>query len=271
MRANRFDGFCDACSVHVSAGAGSLTGRNGRWRTWCVACSPKAPARGDHHGWHRSTLAALDFETTGVDPHSDRVVSYALLDGPGIEVTSLVNPGITIPDAAARVHGITDEMVADAPSASDALAVVVRWVQSLIDRRVGLVVFNAAYDLTMLRAEAHRHGLSQPHWNSLIVVDPLVLDWGIERGELGPRRLTDVASYYEVGIDNAHDAVCDARAARDVAVELAARHPRVGTLTLSDLMIEQRRWFAQRADDWNTYATRVGRATDDPQGWPLAG
>ena len=103
------------------------------------------------------------------------------------------------------------------------------------------------------------------------MVDPLVVDWGIERGGLGPRKLVDVASYYGVPIDNAHDATCDARAARDVAVELAARHPHVGTLSLTDLMEQQRGWYAERAADWNAYAARVGRSIDDPGGWPLAG
>ena len=75
MRANRFDGFCDACRVHVAAGAGALTGTPGRWRTWCVACSPKPPSRGQHDGWHRLPLASLDFETTGIDPHTEGNVS----------------------------------------------------------------------------------------------------------------------------------------------------------------------------------------------------
>jgi len=214
-------------------------------------------------------LASLDFETTGVDPHTDRVLSYALLDEPGFEITGLVNPGVPIPPAAAEVHGITEAMLVDAPPSAEGLAVVVDWVQSLVDRGVGLVVFNAAYDLTMLRAEADRHRLAQPDWSRLIVVDPLVVDWGIERGGLGPRRLVDVAAYYGIAVDNAHDAACDARAARDVAFELAARHPHVGTLALPDLMDRQRGWFAERAADWNAYAQRVGRSVDDPDGWPL--
>jgi DNA polymerase-3 subunit epsilon len=271
VRANRFDGFCDACRVHVAAGSGALTGTPGRWRTWCVACSPKPPSRGDHDGWHRLPLASLDFETTGIDPHHDRVLSYALLDEPGFEITGLVNPGVPIPEAAAQVHGITEAMLIDQPSSAEGLSVVVDWVQSLVERGVGLVVFNAAYDLTMLRAEALRHGLPEPDWNQLIVVDPLVVDWGIERGGLGPRKLVDVASYYGVPIDNAHDATCDARAARDVAVELAARHPQVGAMSLAELMERQRGWFAERAADWNAYAARVGRSIDDPAGWPLAG
>ncbi|WP_375000698.1 exonuclease domain-containing protein [Aeromicrobium sp. CTD01-1L150] len=270
MRTNSFDGLCDACSAHVAAGSGSLTGKPGRWRTWCLACSPRPPARGAHDGWHRLPLASLDFETTGVDPHADRVVSYALLDEPGFEITGLIDPGVPIPTAASDVHGITETMVAGAPGPAEALTVVIDWVQALIERRVGLVVFNACYDLTMLRAEAQRHGLAEPDWERLLVVDPYVLDWGIERGGLGQRRLVDVAAYYGVRLDGAHDATVDARAAREVAVELAARHATVGTTSLEDLMGHQRTWYADRAEDWNSYARRVGRDLDDPTGWPLA-
>lgn len=249
-----------------------------------VPAAPRPPQRGDHDGWHRIPLASLDFETTGIDPHHDRVLSYALLDESGVEITGLVNPGVPIPPASAEVHGITEAMLAEAPSSAEGLAVVVDWVQSLVERQVALVVFNATYDLTMLQAEATRLGLAQPDWSRLLVVDPLLVDWGIERGSLGPpvgvpggrgqmrqRRLIDVAAYYGVRLDNAHDATCDARAARDVAVELGARHPHVGTSTLVELMTTQRAWFADRAAEWNAYAALNGRPPNDPEGWPLAG
>ena len=243
--------------------------------------APRPPERGDHDGWHRVPMASLDFETTGIDPHHDRVLSYALLDETGLEITGLVNPGVPIPPASAEVHGITEAMLAEAPSSAEGLAGVVDWVQSLIERQVALVVFNATYDLTMLQAEATRLGLAQPDWTRLLVVDPFVVDWGIERGTLGPvgvpgvrrqmrqRRLVDVAAYYGVRLDNAHDATCDARAARDVAIEIGARHPHVGTSTLVELMASQRAWFAQRAEEWNAYAALNGRPPDDPGGWPL--
>ena len=47
-----------------------------------------------------------------------------------------------------QVHGITEAMLVGQPSSAEGLSVVVDWVQSLVERRVGLVVFNAAYDLT---------------------------------------------------------------------------------------------------------------------------
>ncbi|WP_159085782.1 exonuclease domain-containing protein [Aeromicrobium chenweiae] len=269
MRSNKYAGTCAECSSAVAIAAGRLIGRPGRWLTMCLSCSPTPPPRGDHPGWHVAPLASLDFETTGVDPLTDRVLSYALLDDRGRDVSGLVNPGVPIPAASAAVHGLTAEALADAPAPVHAIAEIVTWVQDLVDRGVGLVVFNAAYDLTMLRAEAERWGLAQPDWDRLLVVDPYVIDWGIERGGLGPRRLTDVAAYYGISLDNAHDAAADAFAAREIAHEIGRRHPDVAAGTLQDLMHRQGGWYADRAEDWNRYARTVGRSLDDPAGWPL--
>ncbi|MEO6605803.1 MAG: exonuclease domain-containing protein [Aeromicrobium sp.] len=231
---------------------------------------PKPPPRGDHDGWHQIALASLDFETTGIDPLNDRVLSYALIADRGPDINGLINPGIPIPASSAEVHGITELMLADAPAPAVGIAIVVEWVQSLIDRGIGLVVFNAAYDLSMLHAEATRWGVKQPDWDRLLVVDPYVIDWGILRGIHGSRKLTDVAAYYSVSLDNAHDAAADARAARGVAYEMGARHPHVAASSLEELMGRQRSWYADRVEDWNAYARTVGRKLDDPNGWPLA-
>jgi DNA polymerase-3 subunit epsilon len=270
VRANKYDTVCAECRTEVTSGDGLLIGVAGSRRTVCTDCTPVAPSRGDHPGWHRTALASLDFETTGIDPTSDRVLSYALLGDRGDDVYGLIDAGVEIPAASAAVHGLTAAELAGSPGPVDAIARIAAWVGDLVERRVGLVVFNAAYDLTMLRAEIDRWGLTQPAWDRLLVVDPYVVDWGIQRGELGPRRLSDVADYYGVVLDNAHDATADALAARDIAYEMGARHPDVAAGSLERLMGRQREWFARRAEEWNTYARTAGRTLDDPRGWPLA-
>lgn len=214
-------------------------------------------------------MASLDLETTGIDPLRDRVVSYALLDLPGEEHTGLVRPGVPVPEAASQVHGLTDAALASAPAAPEALLVVLEWLAVIAERRVGLVVFNAGYDLTMLRAEARRHGLAEPDWQRLHVVDPFVLDWGVDRLGARPRRLVDVAQHYGVTLHEAHDAANDARAAREVAVEIGARHEHVGARTLGELVALQAQWYAERAEVWNVAARESGRPLADPYGWPL--
>ena len=67
-------------------------------------------------------LVFIDLETTGVNTTNDRIVEMTVLkiypDGTREEKSELVNPGIPIPPGATKVHGITDEDVADKPGFS---------------------------------------------------------------------------------------------------------------------------------------------------------
>lgn len=57
-----------------------------------------------------------DTETTGISAENDHIIEIAALDSAtGKTFEALINPGIPIPAEASRVHGITDDMVKDAP------------------------------------------------------------------------------------------------------------------------------------------------------------
>jgi len=65
-------------------------------------------------------IAFIDVETTGTNPHSDRVVELSILriqpDGKEEYKSHRVNPGVPIPPEATAVHGITDADVANLPA-----------------------------------------------------------------------------------------------------------------------------------------------------------
>lgn len=226
----------------------------------------------DHpSAWHRQPLASLDFETTGVDPQRDRIVSFAALSDEGGDLMGMVNPGVPIPPSSADVHGITATDLASSPMSAQALRPVLAWVDDLIERRIGLVIYNASFDLTLLRAEARRHKLAEPDWNDLLVVDPFVIDWGVDRERAGQRRLGDVAAHYGVRLDKAHDAAHDARAARELAITLGRTFPQLVGSSLTMLMAQQRYWIAARQMDWNRRAHELGRGLTVPDGhWPFS-
>lgn len=65
-------------------------------------------------------IAFIDLETTGVSLSSDRIVEIAIIkllpDGTRQNKRKLINPLIPIPQVTSDIHGITDEMVRDAPT-----------------------------------------------------------------------------------------------------------------------------------------------------------
>src|SRR5699024_2482570 len=98
-----------------------------------------------------------------------------------------------------------------------------------------------------------------PEWDQLLVIDPLIIDWGVSGKDVRPRKLTDLCRMYEVELTDAHDARADALAARGVAIEIGRRYQHVGTRTLPEVVSLQRGWFAEKAEGWNSYARRAGR------------
>ncbi len=65
-------------------------------------------------------ICFFDLETTGVNVGVDRIVEIAILkilpDGTRQVKAKRINPEIPIPEAATKIHGITDEDVKDAPT-----------------------------------------------------------------------------------------------------------------------------------------------------------
>lgn len=227
--------------------------------------------------WHRQPLVAFDLETTGIDPHQDRVVTAAVLhidprDGQVETYTWLVNPGCDIPEPATAVHGVTTEHAREhGRDPASALLEIAAHLGRAASDGTPLVVYNAPYDLTLLACECARHDTVAPALGP--VVDPLVLDRGIDRYRPGSRRLTATAAHYGVALteDEAHGASADALAAARVAWKLATVYPdEIGTADLGELQ----HWQQARHDEWaagfEQYLRRQGREDADiPRGWPV--
>lgn len=233
--------------------------------------------------WPDERMAALDTETTGVDPHEDRIVTCALClvggkDAAGGKLptkgkTWIVDPKVEIPEGATKVHGITTERArAEGMDAAEAVQEIVRLVAKFVARGVPLVVFNARYDLTLLDAEARRHSLGPLVWPDapLRVIDPLVLDKHVDRYRRGSRRLEAMCEHYDARIAGAHDSTHDALAAARVAWRIGKRYPEVGEMDLAALHEKQVAWAAEQAAGLEAHK----RANGDPgavieREWPI--
>lgn len=111
--------------------------------------------RADAASWAAEVLAdpaavVLDTETTGLD--GAYLVEIAIVAGDGrVLLESLVNPGVPIPAEVIEIHGITDNMVRDAPTFAELLP---RIEAALTGRRV--VIYNAEFDKGIIHAELCR-------------------------------------------------------------------------------------------------------------------
>lgn len=176
-------------------------------------------------------LSVLDTETTGMSPAAGAAlveVARVNLDEGAIGEgwSSLVRPGRPIPADATAVHGITDAMVAGAPTPSEVAAELRR----AIGERT-LVFHNAPFDLPFLIALMREAGVAP-------ILNPIVDTLGLARGLFGTgsNSLGQLAARLELPRESAHRALPDARTTARAFVALAGRWERErGVRSLAEL------------------------------------
>lgn len=111
------------------------------------------------HNLFSSGFVCLDLETTSKDPHKfTQACEITILDTDGVPLmNSLINPGFHMPVEARMIHGITDEMVASAPTFREIGPSIAR----LIDGHT-VVIFNAGYDGWLLDRLFIENGVDMP-------------------------------------------------------------------------------------------------------------
>lgn len=161
-------------------------------------------------------LLVVDFETTGSHPRQgDSIIqigAVAIDDGIVTDsFSTLVNPGQAIPPFITQLTGITEEMVADAPSLEEVFPRLLR----LLDGRA-FVAHNASFDLQFLQEAL----LSQGYY----AFDGYVLDT-VELSRLlmptqNSYRLGELASDLDIEHENPHQADSDAMATAQLFLHL---------------------------------------------------
>ena len=228
--------------------------------------------------WHTERLLGFDLETTGTDPARARIVTGAVVaiggGRPPARREWLADPGVLIPPDATAVHGISDEQAATGQPAAQVADAIADVLTAAWRTGVPVVAYNAAFDLSLLAAELHRHGL--PSLRERLgrdpapVIDPYTIDRAVDRRRRGRRTLTAVCAEYGIGLGRAHEAAADALAAARLARAIAGRYREIAELAAADLHARQIAWAARRAADVQAHLRRQGDRTAVVDGhWPL--
>jgi DNA polymerase-3 subunit epsilon len=178
------------------------------------------------------TFVVFDLETTGGSPADNAITEIGAVKVRGGEVLgefqTLVNPGIGIPPFIAVLTGITDTMVAPAPTIAEVLPAFLEFAAGAV-----LVAHNAPFDLGFLRAACDRHGHPWPGFRR---VDTAVLARRVLHRDEAPNcKLATLARLFRTTTEPNHRALSDARATVDVLHGLFARLGNLGVQTLDEL------------------------------------
>lgn len=173
-------------------------------------------------------LIVLDCETTGLKVDSDRVLSIGAIRLTGTRrhrshtLDLVVNPGVPIPPASTRIHGIDDEMVRAAPPFAAVHAQIVEFAAGCI-----YVGHNVGFDTAMLAGEARRAGLP---WPEPLQIDTLLLVAAL-RPDLSDLNLESIAGWLGVTAIGRHTALGDALVTAEIWRRIVPLLAEVGVTT----------------------------------------
>lgn len=191
--------------------------------------------------WRDQPIVVLDTETCGTDPTFHRVVEVAAVTMERGEITGrfsrLVNPASIIPTEASAIHGITNEMVAGAPTFGEIAVDLAAFCEGHL-----MAGFNSKFDRAMVVAEYLRAGLVPPSWTRAGYhwLDVLVLSrvWDTTK-RAGYHKLGAVAERLGVEVSTAHRALGDCETTARILAVFAAE-PDFLPDDWDDLMMAQR-------------------------------
>lgn len=234
--------------------------------------------------WSEGPWLGLDFESTGVDPLTARIVTacvaYRSESDAGWTRDWLADAGHElIPEQATAIHGVTSER---AHSEGQPVIDVAEEVRELLQKAwvndVPVVAMNASFDLSLLNAELVRAGHRELSIDGP-VLDPFVLDKCVDKFRRGSRRLPDLCVHYDVphtsagpgetGGAGAHDATADALAALRVLWRIGKKYPALAAMSAQELHDLQVEAAEQQAISLTAYWRSIGKGDTADGQWPI--
>ena len=164
-------------------------------------------------------LCFFDLETTGISITNDRIVEMAVIKLYPNEKTEkkvwLINPQIPIPKEVSAIHGITDQMVSEAPSFKQLSKSIYNFIKGC-----DLAGYNSdRFDIPLLMEELLRSEINFDTKN-LKTVDVQTIFHKMEQ-----RNLSAALEFYcDKKIEKAHSAAVDTQATYDVLMAQLDRY-----------------------------------------------
>ncbi len=168
-------------------------------------------------------LAVIDLETTGVNIGIDRILEIAVVkmlpDGTRNVKRKLINPGMPIPASSTEIHGITDEMVKDAPTFKQ----VAQEFKQFLDN-CDIAGYNSnRFDIPLLMEEFLRAEVEfELKGRRLVDVQNIF-------HQMEQRTLSAAYKFYcSKTLENAHSAEADASATAEILEAQLSHYPQLG-------------------------------------------
>ncbi len=168
----------------------------------------------------RSDVLYLDTETTGLG-NTDEIVDIAVVDNAGrVLLDTLVKPRRSIPSDAIAIHGISNQMVLNAPEWPD----VYRRLVELLAGFRHVVVYNADFDRRLIGQCCAIHTLQPPlaRWHcAMKQYAAYIGDRDAPFGDYRWHKLGQAVDHFDLSVVADHRALSDARACRAVVRAMA--------------------------------------------------
>lgn len=168
-------------------------------------------------------IAFIDLEATGINLSSDRIVEIAIVkilpDGSRQVKRKLINPQMNIPQVVIDIHGITNEMVKDAPTFKQASNEIKQFLENC-----DLGGYNSnRFDIPMLMEEFLRAELD------VDLTDRRMVDVQHIFYTMEPRTLSAAYKFFcNKELENAHSAEVDINATIEVFEAQVGRYEKLG-------------------------------------------
>ena len=182
-------------------------------------------------------FVVFDLETSGAAPSTGAAITeigaVKVLGGIVIgEFQSFVNPGHYLSDFITSLTGITDSMLADAPSIAQVLPTFLDFLGS--GHESVLVAHNAPFDMSFMKAAAIAHEYQWPEYK--VVDTARVARYVLDRDEVPNCKLSTLAPFFGSATSPSHRALDDARATVDVLHGILERLGTHDVRTLDQLL-----------------------------------